>query len=246
MRLLIVIAVTAFVAAFSVSLALAHDEHDRCHEDVNNSPPGRYLLYITTTDDHVVVKNGGGASGISYNQVPKEEDGTTSFDYVGHDINVPSREYIFKLTYRTSKVGAILLICGAGNLGSWHPIPLNGAPPPSDNTPTARPTREATPTPTPEPPPIPTPTPTTPALYALTPTPKPTPTATPTPTPAPTLIAPPNIVPTPTQAPAVKSAVAPTLLSIASQREQITSREFGPPSRLSAPPWSGCATRWVA
>ena len=238
MRLLIVISVVAFVAAFSISVALAHDDHDYCHEDVNDFQPGRYILYISTTDDHVVVKNGGGASGISYNQVPKEEDGTTSFDYVGHDINVPSREYVFKLTYRTSKVGAVLLICGAGNLGSWHPIPLNGAPPPSDNTPTTRPTREATPTPKPTPTATPTPTPTPRPTATSTPRPtrEATPTPTPEPTPAPTLIAPPNIVPTPTQAPAVKSAVAPTLLSIASQREQITSREFGPLSRLSAHP----------
>ena len=124
----------------------------------------------------------------------------------------------------------------------FHPIPLDGSqppppptpspppPPPSDNTPTPRPTREATPTPTPTPTPTATPTPTPTPRPTAASTPRPTREPTPTPTPAPTLIAPPNIVPTPTQAPVVKSAVAPTLLSIASQGEQIALRELERPS----------------
>ena len=74
MRLLLVIAVTSFVAAFSVSVALAHDrvycegdgEFDHYLEDVNDGPPGRYLLYVHTSHEDLFIKRGSGVSSLSY------------------------------------------------------------------------------------------------------------------------------------------------------------------------------------
>ena len=228
MRLLVVIVVAGFVAAFSVSVALAHDraycegdgEFDHYLEDVNDGPPGRYLLYVHTSHEDLFIKRGSGVSSLSYTVIegPNTIEDQNVIEALGITISVADGDTYYGITYRTTRVGAVVLICFSGNLGFFHPIPLDGSqqqqpppppppPPPSDNAPTPRPTREATPTPTPTPTATPTPTPTPRPTATSTPrptrqaTPRPTREATPTPTPTPSPTPEPTPAPTPEPTP---------------------------------------------
>ena len=182
MRILLAISITALVAAVVGRVALAHDQ-DECEghflEDVQDGPPGRYLLYAHSSHDHLVVKPGSGVSSVSVSRVPN------TFDYQGIEITVD--DLVFKITYRTTRVGAVVLICFEGTYGSWYPISLDEptSPPPTPEPtaiPTDEPTPEPTATPTAEPTTTPTRRPTTTPTRTPTPTRRPTPTPTPRPT----------------------------------------------------------------
>ena len=238
MRLLVVIVVAGFVAAFSVSVALAHDraycegdgEFDHYLEDVNDGPPGRCLLYVHTSHEDLFIKRGSGVSSLSYTVIegPNTIEDQNVIEALGITISVADGDTYYGITYRTTRVGAVVLICFSGNLGFFHPIPLDGSqppppptptpppPPPSENAPTPRPTREATPTPTPTPTPTATPTPTPTPRPTATSTPRPTRQATPrptreaTPTPSPTPSPTPEPTPTPTPEPTPTPTPQPT------------------------------------
>ncbi len=138
MWLFLVIAATAVMLALATSVSQAHDQaycdggsYTHYIEDVNDGPPGRYLLWAESEHDDLVVKDGGGVSHISI-----DDNGSNSFNYANHgEVTVLEGKNVFQIKYTTSEVGAVLLICYRHTLGLWHPIPLDGNDLPQNNSP---------------------------------------------------------------------------------------------------------------
>ena len=144
MRLLLVIAIAGFLTAFAASVALGHDRNDcegRYHEDVNNGPAGRYWLYVETSHDNLFVRAGSGVSSISVSSANEVIDGVNTFEYGDTTIELPANSNVHRISYRTTRSGAIVLICFDNDLGLWSPIPPGGSQPPPPPPPPAAPCR---------------------------------------------------------------------------------------------------------
>ena len=135
MWLFLVIAATAVMVTLATSVSQAHDQvycegngiYDHYIEDVTDGPPGRYLLWMSTPHEDLIVKAGDGVSALSL-----EKHDTHTFDYSGREIAVPDRD-LYKANYTTTKVGAVLHVCFADEMGFWHPIALDGNDQPQNN-----------------------------------------------------------------------------------------------------------------
>ena len=132
-RLLVILAATLGAIALVTSVSEAHDqaycdddgEDTHYIRDVVANPPGRFMLYVESTHDHVVVKAGDGASDISVQALAKNNDGTTSFNYLGNDIEMSADNTVFAITFTTSKADAVVKICFENDLGLWHQYPID-------------------------------------------------------------------------------------------------------------------------
>ena len=120
------------MVALATGVSQAHDEnycdgdddYDHYIEDVNDVPPGRYLLWMSTKHDDLFVRAGDGVSAVSI-----ENTMSDSFNYLGYEITVEDAE-IYKIYYTTSKREAVLEVCFSEEVGFWHLIPVdeNGVP----------------------------------------------------------------------------------------------------------------------
>ena len=116
------------MVALATNVAQAHDEnycdgdgdYDHYIEDVNDVPPGRYLLWMSTKHDDLFVRAGDGVSAVSI-----ENTMSDSFNYLGYEITVEDAE-IYKIYYTTSKREAVLEVCFSEEVGFWHLIPVDG------------------------------------------------------------------------------------------------------------------------
>ena len=116
------------MAALATGVSQAHDEnycdgdgdYDHYIEDVNDVPPGRYLLWMSTKHDDLFVRAGDGVSAVSI-----ENTMSDSFNYLGYEITVEDAE-IYKIYYTTSKREAVLEVCFSEEVGFWHLIPVDG------------------------------------------------------------------------------------------------------------------------
>lgn len=132
-KLLLIMAAVIAAFALMTNLSEAHDEAycdddgEDTHyiRDVVANPPGRFMLYVESTHDHVVVKAGDGVSGLSVQALAKNNDGTTSFNYLGTDIDMPADNTVFAITFTTSKADAVVKICFENDLGLWHQYPID-------------------------------------------------------------------------------------------------------------------------
>ena len=125
-------------------------DYDHYIEDVNNGPPGRYLLWMSTKHDvhhgldSLFVRAGDGVYGNSISIAPYDpttelNDPTTgapydskTFNYRGHVVTVGD-DHLYKAyytVYQTTPQKAVLEVCFAVEMGFWHPIPVdsNGQP----------------------------------------------------------------------------------------------------------------------
>ena len=125
--LFLVIAATAVMVALATGVSQAHEEGE-CEghyiEDVNDVPPGRYLLWMSTKHDDLFVRAGDGVSAVSI-----ENTRSDTFTYLDYEITVEGAE-IYKIYYTTSKRKAVLEVCFAEEVGFWHliPVDVNGLP----------------------------------------------------------------------------------------------------------------------
>ena len=110
---------------------MCNDDYDHYIEDVNDVPPGRYLLWMSTKHNDLFVRAGDGVSDVSIENTMSE-----SFNYLGYEVTVDDAE-IYKIYYTTSTREAVLEVCFAEEVGFWHLIPVdgNGQPPVDGNNP---------------------------------------------------------------------------------------------------------------
>ena len=102
------------------TIANGDDDYDHYIEDVNDGPPGRYLLWMSTTHDNLFVMAGDGVSAVSI-----ENTMSDTFNYLNYEITVEGAD-IYKIYYTTSKRGAVLKVCFSEDAGFWHLIPVDG------------------------------------------------------------------------------------------------------------------------
>ena len=142
--LFLVVAAVAVMAALATGVSQAHDanfcegngDYDHYIEDVNNGPPGRYLLWMSTKHDvhdgldSLFVRAGDGVSTVS---LVKHDSRT--FNYLGRDITLNDADLYkaYYTVYQTTPQKAVLEVCFAVEMGFWHPIALDGNNPPVDS-----------------------------------------------------------------------------------------------------------------
>ena len=120
------------MVSLATNVAQAHEENEcKGHyiEDVNDVPPGRYLLWMSTKHDDLFVRAGDGVSDVF---LVKHDSST--FNYLGHIVTVDGAT-IYKIYYTTSKRKAVLEVCFDGDAGFWHLIPVDGNSPPQTKSP---------------------------------------------------------------------------------------------------------------
>ena len=111
------------MVALATGVSQAHEEGE-CEghyiEDVNDVPPGRYLLWMSTKHDDLFVRAGEGVSAVSI-----ENTRSDTFTYLDYEITVDGAE-IYKIYYTISKRDAVLEVCFSEEVGFWHLIPVDG------------------------------------------------------------------------------------------------------------------------